>query len=161
MIGWRQLSFFIVFVLLSIAAACNGDGAAPNSTGQGTGAASGVSTGQETGGSSGVATACQNAISWDKAYEHVGERATVRGPVKSPRYASGSRGQPTFLNVGRPYPDPDRFTVVIWGEDRGNFPSPPEQAYDGETICVTGLIETYQGGPQIIADSPSDIEIVD
>ena len=149
MIGWRQFSFIIVFVLLSIAAACNGDQATPDTTGQ------------ETGAASGVATACQDAISWDDAYQHVGERATVQGPVKSPRYAESSSGQPTFLNIGRPYPDPDRFTIVIWGDDRGNFPTAPEQAYDGKTICVTGLIESYQGGPQIIADSPSDIEIVE
>ena len=149
MIGWRQFPVLIVFFLLSIAAACTSQEATPDTTGQETGAASGVSA------------SCQSAISWDETYQHVGERGTVRGPVMSPRYASGSRGQPTFLNIGRPYPDPDRFTVVIWGEDRGKFPTPPEQAYDGKTICVTGLIETYQGGPQIIADSPSDIEIVE
>ena len=149
MIGWRQFSLFIVFFLLSIAAACNGDGAAPSVTDQ------------ETGAASEVGTACQDAISWDEAYQHVGERATVQGPVMSPRYAESSSGQPTFLNIGRPFPDPDRFTVVIWGDDRGNFPTPPEQAYDGKTICVTGLIESFEGSPEIIADSPSDIEIVE
>ncbi len=77
------------------------------------------------------------------------------------RYASGSSGQPTFLNVGRDYPNPDRFTVVIWGDTRDNFPFAPEVEYDNRTICVTGLIETFEGVPQIIADTPSDIEIVD
>lgn len=149
MIGWRQFTVLIVFFLLSIAAACTSEEATPDITSQ------------ETVAASGVATACQDAISWDEAYQHVGEVATVQGPVMSPRYAESSGGQPTFLNIGRPFPDPDRFTVVIWGDDRGNFPTPPEQAYDGKTICVTGLIESFEGSPEIIADSPSDIKIVE
>ncbi len=149
MIGWRQFSFIIFLFLLSIAAACNGDGAAPSTTDQ------------ENGAASGIVTTCQDAISWDEAYQHVGEVTTVEGPVMSPRYAESSSGQPTFLNIGRPFPDPDRFTVVIWGDDRGNFQTPPEQAYDRKTICVTGLIESFEGSPEIIADSPSDIEVVE
>ena len=105
--------------------------------------------------------ACPGAMTWDQAIQNVGERATVQGPVMGTRYASGSRGQPTFLNVGRDYPDRDRFTVVIWGDTRDNFPFAPEVKYDNRTICVTGLIETFEGVPQIIADTPSDIEIVD
>jgi hypothetical protein len=102
-----------------------------------------------------------NAISWSNASTHVGERVTVEGPVVSTKYASSSRGEPTFLNIGKPYPDPGRFTVVIWGENRSNFPESPEDAYEGKNICVSGLIETYQGSPQIIVDSPSDIRTVE
>ena len=105
--------------------------------------------------------ACPGALPWDQAIQNVGERATVQGPVMGTRYASGSQGQPTFLNVGRDFPDRDRFTVVIWGDTRDNFPFAPEVEYDNRTICVTGLIETFEGVPQIIADRPSDIEIVD
>ena len=76
----------------------------------------------------------------------------------STHYASTSRGQPTFLNVGKPYPDPDRFTVVIWGDDRANFPWPPEDHYLGKTIAVTGLIIEYEGVAEIEVSSPSQIE---
>ena len=138
---WWSFLIPILLVMLPIVSACADEEAAPSTTG--------------------AATSCQDAFSWDAAYKHVGERATVRGPVMSPRYASDSPDQPTFLDMGRPDPDPDRFTVVIWGEDRGNFPEPPEQAYDGKTICVTGVIETDEGRPLIIADSPSDIEIAE
>ncbi|MDA9890823.1 hypothetical protein N9D51_01370 [Actinomycetota bacterium] len=104
---------------------------------------------------------CPGAIPWDQAYENVGGRATIEGPIVSTSYASGSRGQPTFLNVGKPYPGPDRFTVVIWGYDRANFLFAPEVEYDNKTICVTGLVETYKGSPQIVADTASDIEILE
>lgn len=107
------------------------------------------------------ATVQVKGITWDEAIDHIGERGTVCGPVMGTRYASGSRGEPTFLNLGKDYPDPDRFTVVIWGENRDNFPFAPEVEYDNKTICVSGLIETYEGVPQIIADTPSDIETVE
>ncbi len=106
-------------------------------------------------------TSCTGSISWDDAYDHVGERAIVKGPVVDTRYASGSNGKPTFLNLGKPFPDPDRFTVLIWGDTRDNFPFAPEVEYDNETICVTGLVETFEGSAQIIADTPSDIAVLD
>lgn len=102
---------------------------------------------------------CDTAIPWNAAARYVGERATVKGPVVDARYAATSRGRPTFLNIGRPYPDPSRFTVVIWGEHRRRFPTPPETAYAGKTICVTGTIELYRGSPQIVIDGPAAIVV--
>lgn len=99
-----------------------------------------------------------SGISWEDAKDHIGERTTVCGPVVGTHWASGSKGKPTFLNIGRDYPDPGRFTVVIWGENRANFPQPPEGYYLGKTICVTGLIEPYEGTPQIEAKHPDQIE---
>ena len=96
-------------------------------------------------------------VSWDNASNHIGRRITVYGPVVDTRYASSSRGQPTFLNIGKPYPDPGRFTVVIWGENRGNFPSPPEVYYKGRTIFVTGVVTRYEGVPEIEASDLTQI----
>ena len=141
----RSLFAPILIVLFALAAACAGGTTTTTPTVQD----------QITDG------ACPEAMTWDQAIQNVGERATVQGPVVGTRYASGSNGQPTFLNVGRDFPNPDRFTVVIWGDTRDNFPFAPEVEYDNRTICVTGLIETFEGVPQIIADTPSDIEIVD
>jgi len=73
-------------------------------------------------------------------------------------WASGSKGKPTFLNIGKPYPDPNRFTVVIWIQNRGKFPQPPDDYYLGKTICVTGLIDEYKGIPQIEVKDPSQIQ---
>lgn len=107
-----------------------------------------------------VSSHCAGSISWSGAINHVGDTASVQGSVISTHYASTSNGQPTFLNVGRDYPDHGRFTVVIWGEDRASFSIPPEEAYASKTICVTGTIQRYQGVPEIIVHSPSAIQTV-
>ena len=99
------------------------------------------------------------AISWDKAKDHIGERTTVYGPVIGATYASSTKGQPTFLSVGKNYPDPARFTVLIWGTDRSKFSPAPEIQYKGRTIYVYGLIELYQGSAEIIVTSPSQIQV--
>ena len=98
-----------------------------------------------------------DAISCYEAKDHIGERTTVYGVVVDTNYASGSSGQPTFLNMCYAYPSPNRFTVVIWGENRGNFSQSPEDYYDGKTIYVSGLIVSYQGVPEIEVTSPGQI----
>ncbi len=76
----------------------------------------------------------------------------------STKYARTSKGQPTFLNIGKPYPDEGRFSVVIWDDNRANFSSPPEVYYKGKTIYVTGLVTEYKGVPEIEVKSPSQIQ---
>jgi hypothetical protein len=102
---------------------------------------------------------CPGSISWRDAESHVGERGSVEGPVVGAVYASSSNGQPTFLNIGRDFPSPQRFTVVIWGDDRSAFPFAPERRYAGSTVCASGRISLFEGVPQLFADDPSDIEI--
>ena len=97
-------------------------------------------------------------IQWYEAKDHIGERTTVCGPIVSAMWATGSTGKPTFLNIGKPYPDPSRFTVVIWEDYRANFPQAPEVYYSGKTICVTGLIVPYDGVPEIEVKTPTQIE---
>jgi len=46
----------------------------------------------------------QTSISAAEAKNHVGERATVCGEVASARYATTSKGNPTFINLDKPYP---------------------------------------------------------
>lgn len=100
------------------------------------------------------------ALSAAEAGQHIGEEATVCGTVVSATYAARSRGRPTFLNLDRPYPD-HVFTIVIWGENRANFPEPPEAAYKGKPVCVTGQIGQYRGKAQIVISRPGGIRIVD
>lgn len=84
-------------------------------------------------------------IPWDEAADHIGEELTVCGTVAGGHYADSTNGQPTFLNIGKDYPEPDRFAVLIWGQDRRYFPPNPEEYYSNKMICVTGKISIYQG----------------
>lgn len=94
---------------------------------------------------------------WDEASDHPGEYKTVCGAVFGTLYAVNEQGQPTFLNIGNDYPNPRRFTVVIWGRDRNNFPSPPETLYNRANICVSGIISLYEGVPEIEVSTPLQI----
>ena len=91
----------------------------------------------------------------EEAASHVGESTTVCGLVASATHAARSRGAPTFLNLGKPYPD-QIFTAVIWGDDRTKFGS-PELALRGKQICVTGEIRLYRGRPEIILRDPKQL----
>jgi DNA/RNA endonuclease YhcR with UshA esterase domain len=90
----------------------------------------------------------------DEAARHVGENATVCGLVASATYASRLNAQPTFLNLGKPYPD-EIFTAVIFGKDRSKFGTP--EALRGKQICVTGEIRLYRGNPEIILSDPKQL----
>ncbi len=103
-----------------------------------------------------IATEAQQPINPSDAQQHVGKRATVCGQVASAFYAVGSRGQPTFLNLDRPYPNA-AFTAVIWGENRSKFSEPPEKRYQEKRICVTGTITTYRSLPEIVVSARSQI----
>jgi hypothetical protein len=100
--------------------------------------------------------AAQERIQPSEAAKYVGKNATVCGQVASSSYSARSRRRPTFLNLDRPYPN-HIFTALIWGEDRDKFSPPPENAYSGKKICVTGMISSYQGQPQIVVRNPSQI----
>lgn len=99
----------------------------------------------------------EQQITPETAAKFIGEQKTVCGTVASAHYAAKSKGQPTFLNLDKPYPG-QIFTAVIWGSDRGKFEKPPEVLYSGKKICVTGTITSYQGKPQIIVKDPSQIK---
>ncbi|HYL63657.1 MAG TPA: DNA-binding protein [Candidatus Methylomirabilis sp.] len=99
----------------------------------------------------------QKKLTAIEAKEHYGEAATVCGEVVSATYSVSSNGQPTFLNLDRPFPN-QIFTVVIWGEDRSKFGN-PEDAYKGKRICATGKITAYAGLPEIVATEPKQIAI--
>jgi hypothetical protein len=91
--------------------------------------------------------AAQKKLMASEAKDHIGETATLCGSVVSTRYAASTKGQPTFLNLDKPYPNPV-FTVLIWGESRSKFGT-PESEYKGKRICVTEKITEYRGGRKL------------
>ena len=104
-----------------------------------------------------TSVSAQNKLTAAQAKEHFGQTATVCGEVVTTRYADSSKGQPTFLNLDKPYPN-QIFTVVIWGENRTKF-GKPEEDYKGKRICVSGKITAYAGKPEIVASDPKQVKV--
>lgn len=100
---------------------------------------------------------CTGAIPWYEAINNIGAYTTVIGPVVDATWAEEAQGKPTFLNLGLPYPDPARFTVLMWIPARWNFDFAPEEVYLGSTICVVGTIALYEGGAEMIIEGPEAI----
>jgi len=103
----------------------------------------------------GALSAGAASISPADAASHIGENATVCGLVASAKYAANSRAQPTFLDMGQPYPN-QLFVAVIFGTDRAKF-GEPEATLSGKRICVTGQVRNYRGRPEIIVSDPSQL----
>ncbi len=99
----------------------------------------------------------QKKLTAAEAKDHVGETATVCGIVVSTRYAASTKGQPTFLNLDKSYPN-QIFTIVVWGSDRSKF-GRPEVEYNEKQICITGKIAEYRGVPEIVAADRGQITI--
>jgi len=106
-----------------------------------------------------ASVSCERATSWRSASRLIGQQGAIKGRVAGGYFASSSNGRPTFLNLGFDYPDQRRFTVVIWEEDRARFGA-PERRFRGRTVCVTGRISEYNGVPQIVVRSPSQIRLM-
>jgi hypothetical protein len=90
-----------------------------------------------------------------EARSHIGEDATVCGIVVSATYAANAPMAPTFLDLGKPYPN-QIFTAVIFGNDRSKF-GMPENSMREKNVCVTGEIFLYQGNPEIILHDPAQL----
>lgn len=90
----------------------------------------------------------RSAVTSARAATKVGKVAIVCGLVAGATYAKTTKGKPTFLNLEHPYPL-HRFTIVIWEDKRGRFREPPEKAFLDRPVCIQGLVEDYEGVPQI------------
>ena len=100
------------------------------------------------------------AIDWTEAKAHIGEVATVYGPVKDSSYLRESNEQPTYIDIGTAYPDNSRVSMVVWGEDRGNFQGDPESMYLGKTVCVTGELYAYDNVTYMKVARPDQIQVL-
>jgi hypothetical protein len=105
-----------------------------------------------------AANGIANGLSGEQAKQHIGETNTVCGLVAGARFLESSKGKPTFLNFDHPFPD-HTFTVAIFESNRAKFKSPPEELFEGKTICVTGKIVEFRGTPEIVVQDPSQIVI--
>lgn len=92
---------------------------------------------------------CPDAVPWSSIRNYMGQTVTTTGPVKRVTYKPDVNGSPTWIEVGARFPDPDRLTLLIWGEDRPAFESKISQPIVGDTACATGEVSEYRGDVQI------------
>lgn len=90
-----------------------------------------------------------DGLSWDAAAEYVGTEQRVCGPITTIR----TDDDDVFLNLGRDYPDPARFTIIIW--DVGEV----ERLPAGTELCATGLVSSYDGVAQIELSDIGAVEV--
>ncbi|MGD0424388.1 MAG: hypothetical protein ABSA92_13170 [Candidatus Bathyarchaeia archaeon] len=95
-----------------------------------------------------------NVISWTVAGQYVGQMETVDGTIVS-TYVS-AKGN-VFLDFNIPWQG--YFYGVIFSNDVGNFRCSPSGFYLNQEVRITGLIQSYKGSPEIIVNSPSQIEV--
>jgi len=88
-------------------------------------------------------------IPWDQAVEYAWTTQRVCGPLAG----GGNSDDDVFLNLGRDYPDRQRFQIVVW--DVGGL----EPIDGGATLCTSGQITLYEGVAQIELTDPGLIEV--
>lgn len=105
----------------------------------------------------GASPAVGECVPTAEAAAAAGRWVTVCGNLAEVTYRPGTAGQPTFLNFGRPYPNPT-FVAVIWGEARPRFDPVPEARFrPGQRLCVSGQVEVYRGTPQVVITDPAQL----
>jgi len=93
-------------------------------------------------------------ISWELAGKYVGKRVTVQGKI----VRSFNSGKACFLNFHRNF---TRYmSLTIFENAFRKFPFQPEKYYLNKTVRVRGKIRRYEGRPEIVVESPGQIEII-
>lgn len=94
-------------------------------------------------------------ITWQEAGKYYGSYVSVEGKI----VRSHNSGKACFLNF---HPDYKRyFTAVIFKSAFSKFPPEPENFYLNKKVRVIGTVKEYEGSPEIILNSPSQIEILE
>ena len=101
-----------------------------------------------------IETSDGRSISWELAGKHIGKRVTVQGTI----VRSFNSGTACFLNFHRNF---TRYmSLVIFENSFRKFPFQPERFYHDKTVRVRGKIKMYKGRPEIVLESPKQIEII-
>jgi hypothetical protein len=98
------------------------------------------------------------SIETTEAAFYIGSVMEVCGNVVSVETIFHLRGEPTFINFGRPHPYQE-FTAVLWAQDRNRNTFPEKALLVNRRVCVSGKIEDHNGTPQIRIRKPIQIAI--
>jgi DNA/RNA endonuclease YhcR with UshA esterase domain len=101
-------------------------------------------------------SSAQTNISAKDAAKHINEKVTVCDQVFGGKFLSGPNI--TLIDVGGSHPN-ELLTLFIKGDDRKKFKTPPEEAFKGKKVCVTGQVIDYKGKPEIIITDTAQIKL--
>lgn len=113
---------------------------------------------------------CKNPIRWSEAKSFIGRDIYLIGPLLDTKFKPNVVGQPTYIDVGAEYPNPNRLQLIVWGANRGNVTvrnfKPGWREVEGEVIpyyppdvCVKGTVSMYKGVPQIEVSTDHQIMV--
>ena len=89
------------------------------------------------------------------AAAHVGSTASVEGDVTEARIDDGTLVL-ELAPVGT-----QGFRAVLVLSLISSLPRSPDRIYAGKRVRVTGLVQRFQGRPEMVIESPGQIEVVD
>ena len=90
------------------------------------------------------------------AGKYLGRELIVEGKVADTYH--DLKSNTVFLNFEKPYPN-QCFTGVIFSSDLYKFVQNPEDYYLNKTVRIMGEVKEYQGRPEIILETPNQIEV--
>ena len=90
------------------------------------------------------------------AGKYLGKEIIVEGKIVDSFWYSKSNT--VFLNFEKPYPN-QCFTAVIFKSSLDKFMENPEKYYLKKTVRIFGKVKEYNGRPEIILETPAQIEI--
>ncbi len=93
-------------------------------------------------------------IGWQEAGNYTGAEVTVEGEI----VRTHDTGKVTFLNFTPNYRG--TLTLVIFASDYDKYPALPVEHFLNKHVRARGLVKDYQGAPEIIIDTPDQIEIL-
>lgn len=93
-------------------------------------------------------------IDYEAAAQHIGEVATVQGRVVQ----IGGTAKVAFLNFHDPYQG--YFVGVIFANAWSQFNGTFESLYVGRCVRITGMLKEYNGAPEIIIETPAQVEVL-
>lgn len=89
------------------------------------------------------------------AAAHVGSSVTIEGDV------AVARSDADGLVLELAPLDAKSFRAVLVRSLISSLPRSPERVYEGKRVRVTGIVQRFQGRPEMVLESASQIEIVD
>jgi micrococcal nuclease len=94
-------------------------------------------------------------ITWQEAGKYYGSTVRTEGTI----VATHNSGKVCLLNFHRDYRK--YLTAAIFASDYALFPKDPDKYFLNKKVRVTGVVKEYNGKPEIILKSPTQIEVID